>query len=118
MNRIDIYNFKINSDFPIYIFRENLYEVDIITSLDYRTVNMDIEDRLEFIKSRIQFVDVYSILFRISKEENNNIATIHLLKNEGIHSTLCNFEIDYTDTEINIVFKEFYVELKANKNLG
>ncbi len=112
MESKNIYNLKINSDFPVEIFRENDYEADILIVLNYRTVNMNISSMPQHIKSRIQFVDVYSILIRVSKEENANIATIHMLKDKGIHSTICNFELDYSTETIYIEFKEFCVEFK------
>lgn len=105
------YNLNIASDFEVKVFREDENDIDLLISLDNRTLNFNIDS--SHIRSRIQFTGVQGILIRACKD-NNNIATIHLLKDRGIHSTICNFEVDYSDLILEINFMEFYVEMNLN----
>jgi len=108
------YNLNIQSDFLIKVFRENEEEIDLIIPLDKRTTNLYINAMPKFIPSRIQFNDVNSILIRLCKDLNNNIGTIHFLNDNGIHSTMSNFEIDYKGHIFQILFKEYYVDFLIN----
>ena len=105
------YNLNINSDFEIKIFREDENDIDLLISIDDRTLNLNMDSY--HIRSRIQFTGVQGILIRACKD-NNNIATIHLLKDRGIHSTICNFEVDYSDLIIKIRNMEFYVDMNLD----
>ncbi|WP_283591429.1 hypothetical protein [Clostridium butanoliproducens] len=102
------YNLNIVSDFEIKTFREDENDIDLLISLDNRTLNLNVDSSL--IKSRMQFTGVQGILIRACKGDNN-IATIHLLKDKGIHSTICNFEIDYSNLFLEINSMKFYVEM-------
>lgn len=114
MKEFNSYNLNIQSDFLIKAFRENEEEMDLIIPLDKRTTNLYIKDMPRFIPSRIQFNDVNSILIRICKDLKNNIGTIHFLNDNGIHSTMGNFEIDYQGHILQIIFKEYYVDFLIN----
>lgn len=105
------YNLNINSDFEIKVFREDENDVDLLISIDNRTLNLNMDSYC--IRSRMQFTGVQGILIRACKD-NNNIATIHLLKDKGIHSTICNFEVDYIDLIIEIRSMEFYVDMNLD----
>ena len=114
MKEFNSYNLNIQSDFLIKVFRENEVEIDLIISLDKRTTNLYIKDMPKFIPSRIQFNDVNSILIRLCKDLNNNIGTIHFLSDSGIHSTMSNFEINYLNHNLHVMFKEYYVDFLIN----
>lgn len=114
MKEFNSYNLNIESDFLIKVFRENDEEMDLIIPLDKRTTNLYISAMPKFIPSRIQFNDVNSILIRLCKDLNNNRGTVHFLSDSGIHSTMCNFEIDYLDHRFQILFKEYYVDFLIN----
>jgi len=114
MKEFNSYNLNIQSDFLIKVFRENEEEIDLIIPLDKRTTNLYIKHMPSFIPARIQFKDVNSILIRICKDLNNNIGTIHFLNDSGIHSTISNFEINYLNHSLHIMFKEYYVDFLIN----
>lgn len=111
MINFNSYNLNINSDFEIKTFREDENDIDLLISLDNRTLNLNVDSNS--IISRIQLTGVQGILIRACKC-NNNVATVHLLKDKGIHSTICNFEIDYSNLIIEINSMEFYVEMNFN----
>jgi hypothetical protein len=108
------YNLKVFSDFPIKTLKENEAEMDIIIPIDKRTVNLYIKDMPKLISSRIQYVDINSIMIRICKDLANNIGTVHFLIDSGVHSTICNFELDYSNCQLNILHKEFYIDFLIN----
>lgn len=105
------YNLNIVSDFEIKTFREDENDIDLLISIDDRTLNLNMDSC--HIRSRMQFTGVHGILIRACKD-NSNIATIHLLKDRGIHSTICNFEVDYSNLIIEIRSMEFYVDMNLD----
>lgn len=105
-------NFSLNCDFEIRTIREDEKDKDIIISLNRRTVNLYFNDLPKYIKSRIQLLDVQNIIIRYSKDEFNNICTIHILRNIDLHSSIMNFEIDYTNFKLEIKNKEYYVDFR------
>lgn len=105
-------NFSLNSDLEIRTIREDENDKDIIISLNRRTVNLYFRDLPKYIKSRIQLLDVQNIIIRYSKDKFNNMCTIHILRNIDLHSSIMNFEIDYTNINLEINEKEYYVDFK------
>jgi hypothetical protein len=105
-------NLNIVSDFIIKEIQKDEYNVDLAIGLEYRCVNLYFDNVPKCIKSRIQFPTVKSMLIRFCTIEDNNICTIHLLSDSGIHSTIANFEIDYSETYIEVKDKEFSVDVK------
>ncbi|MBW9148555.1 hypothetical protein K2F40_06200 [Clostridium sp. CM028] len=108
-------NLKIIGDFAIKEIQKDEYNVDLIIEVEYRCVNLYFENLPKYIKSRIQFPSVKSIFIRFCNIEDNNICTVHFLSDSGIHSTMANFEIDYSEIYIEVTDKEFFVELKIHK---
>ncbi|MBW9145035.1 hypothetical protein KTC92_13555 [Clostridium sp. CM027] len=108
-------NLKIIGDFAVKEIQKDEYNVDLIIEVEYRCVNLYFENLPKYIKSRIQFPSVKSIFIRFCNIEDNNICTVHFLSDSGIHSTMANFEIDYSEVYIEVTDKEFFVELKIYK---
>lgn len=111
MEEFNMYNLNLISDFPVKVFKERDEDLDLIIPIENRTVNLCIDNMPQVIASRIQYNAVNSIMIRISKDEDDNIGTIHFLSNEGVHSTVSNFEIDYGKCNIKVLFKEHYVDI-------
>lgn len=109
MYQYNNYGLTLTSSFPIKAFKENSKEIDLIINLNNRTVNLNLPS-IKYLQSRMQFNGIENILIRIRKDENS-IGTIHFLKENAIHSTLCNFEIDYKDLNVVVEFKEFFVDM-------
>ena len=105
-------NLKIASDFEVREIQKDEYNLDLIIPIDYRCVNLYLHNAPKYIKSRVQFPSVKSILIRFCIIEDNNICTIHFLSDSGIHSTMANFEMDYSETYIEIRDNEFFVDMK------
>jgi hypothetical protein len=105
-------NLKILSDFEIKEIQKDEYNVDLLISLQYRCVNLYFHNLPEYIKSRVQFPSVKSILIRFCILEDNNICTVHFLSDSGIQSTMANFEIEYSGIYIEARDSEFYVDMK------
>jgi len=105
-------SFKIKSDFEVNRIQKDEYNVDLLILVEYRCVNLYLGNLPIYMDSRIQFTSVKSILIRFCTLEDNNICTIHFLSDSGIHSTMANFEINYSETYIEICNKEFFVEMK------
>ncbi|MBZ9609596.1 hypothetical protein G9F73_017675 [Clostridium estertheticum] len=108
-------NLKIIGDFAVKEIQKDEYNVDLIIKVEYRCVNLYFENLPKYIKSRIQFPSVKSIFIRFCNIEDNNICTVHFLSDSGIHSTMANFEIDYSEIYMEVTDKEFFVELKIHK---
>jgi hypothetical protein len=104
-------NLKIASDFEVKEIQKDEYNVDLIIPIGYRCVNLHFDNLPRYINSRVQFPSVKSILIRFCTIEDNNICTIHFLSDSGIHSTMANFEIDYSETNIEVRDKEFFVDI-------
>ncbi|MCB2294898.1 hypothetical protein LGK95_15525 [Clostridium algoriphilum] len=105
-------NFKIRSDFVIKEVKKNEYNFDLLIPTEDRCINLYLNNLNRQINSRMQFTSVKSILIRICNIEDNNICTIHFLSDSGSHSTMANFEMDYSKTFIEIRNKEFFVDMK------
>ena len=105
-------NLKIASDFKVKEIQKDEYNIDLIINLEYRCVNLYFMELPKYINSRVQFPNVKSVLIRFCTIEDKNICTIHFLANSGIHSTIANFEIDYSETYIEVEDKEFSVDVR------
>lgn len=103
---------KIASDFQVKEIQKDEYNVDLIIKIEHRCVNLYFNNFPKCINSRVQFPSVKSILIRFCTIEDNNICTIHFLSDSGIHSTIANFEMDYSETYIEIRNEEFFVDMK------
>ena len=111
-------NLKIASDFKVKEIQKDEYNIDLIINVEYRCVNLYFMDFPRYLNSRVQFPNVKSVLIRFCTIEDNNICTMHFLGDSGIHSTIANFEIDYSETYIEIEDKEFSVDVRLGvKNL-
>ena len=111
-------NLKIISDFEVKEVQKDKYNIDLLISMEYRCVNLYINNLPKYINSRIQFATVKSILIRLCTIEDNNICTIHFLSDSGIYSTMANFEMDYNETYIEIKNKEFFVDIKMHEEVN
>jgi len=107
-------NLKIATDFSLKEIQKDEYNVDLVIPIDYRCVNLYFDNFSKYINSRVQFPSVKSILIRFCTIEDNNICTIHFLSDSGIHSTMANFEMDYSETYIEVTDKEFFVDMKMD----
>ena len=107
-------NLKIATDFAVKEIQKDEYNVDLVIPIDYRCVNLYFDNFSKYINSRVQFPSVKSILIRFCTIEDNNICTIHFLSDSGIHSTMANFEMDYSETYIEVRDKEFFVDMKMD----
>ena len=105
-------NLKIDSDFQIVEMKKGEDNIDLIIPIDNRCVNLYMHNSPKYINSRIQFPTVKSIFIRFCIIEDNNICTIHFLSDSGIHSTMANFEMDYSEIYIKISDNEFFVDIK------
>ena len=105
---------KIVSDFKVKEIQKDEYNVDIIISVEHRCVNLYFDNFPKCINSRIQFPSVKSILIRFCTIEDNNLCTIHFLNDSGLHSTLANFEMDYSETYIEVKDREFFVDMRMS----
>ncbi len=105
-------NLKIISDFQIREIKKDEHNLDLIIPVDNRCVNMYLHNTPKYILSRVQFPVVKSILVRFCTIEDNNVCTIHFLSDSGFHSTMANFEMDYSETYIEVRDNEFSVEMK------
>ena len=96
---IEIGKLKLDSDFDYRVIREENNDIDLYIDINYRCVDIDIGES-EIFHSRIQFPYVRSILLRISKE--NNLMTVHLMRDIDLFSAFANFEVDCSDSIFNI----------------
>ncbi|MBT2157390.1 hypothetical protein KK424_15620 [Clostridioides difficile] len=92
-------NLNLNLDFDYRIIREENDDVDIFIDINYRSLDID-TDGSNLFNSRIQFPFVRALILRLNK--NNQCMTIHLLRDIDLFSAFANFEVDYTDSIINI----------------
>jgi len=106
---------KIRSDFEVEEIQKDTNNIDLIIQIENRCLNLYFDNLPKYINSRIQFPMVKKILIRFCIIEDNNICTIHFLKDSGIHSSIANFEIDYSGMYIEIKDKEFFVDIKLCK---
>jgi len=105
-------NLKINTDFEVKEIQKDECNVDLLILVENRCLNLYLDSLPDYINSRIQFTSVKSILIRFCILQDNNICTIHLLSDDGIYSTMTNFEINYSKTYIEVVSKEFSVDMR------
>lgn len=104
-------NLLIESDFEIRMVREENEDVDILIPLENRTLNLYFDDIPKYVKSRLQFPMIKNIIIRFSNSNDNNILTVHLLRNIDFQSSVANFEIDYTNFMFKVKRKEYSVEM-------
>lgn len=104
------------SDFEIRVLREDGNDIDLFIPLNYRILNLYLEDLPNYLDNRIQFTEIRNIIIRFSREKDNDYCTIHLLRNIDLHSAVANFIIDYRGHYIIIknceYSSEFYIQKK------
>ncbi|GCD09225.1 hypothetical protein [Clostridium tagluense] len=105
-------NLKIESDFEVREIQKDEHNVDLIVPIGNRCVNLYLHNTPKYMKSRVQFPSVKSILIRFCTIEDNNTCTLHFLSDSGIHSTMANFEMDYSETYIEVRNSEYFVDMK------
>ena len=108
-------NLLILSDFEIRILREEGNDIDLFIPLNYRTLNVYLEDLPDYLDNRIQFTEIKNIIIRFSTEEDNDYCTIHLLRNIDLHSAVANFIIDYRDHYITLKDEEYSSKFQIHK---
>ncbi|MTI48387.1 hypothetical protein [Sporosalibacterium faouarense] len=101
----------LKSDLTIRTIRDDGVDIDIIIPTEDRPINLFFHGCPEYFKSRMQFSMVKNIMFRFTTLENNNIVTVHLLRNIDLYSSIVNFEIDYEKHSFEIIDKIYYVKL-------
>ncbi len=104
-------DFLIISNLEIRTLKEDDNDIDLFIPIDYRTLNLYIENLPNYINNRIQFTEVRSLIIRFSIKEDENYCTIHLLKSIDLQSAIVNFEMNYKDHYIELVHKEYYIEM-------
>ena len=110
-------NLKIDSDFEVREIQKEEDNLDLIIPIENRCVNLNLHNIPKYIKSRVQFPSVKSILIRFCILKDNNICTVHFLSDSDVHSTMANFEFDYSETYIKIKDKEIFVDMKIHSKL-
>lgn len=105
-------NFCIDSDFEIRTVRAEGDDIDLFIPIGNRTLNMYFDEEMKPLYSRMQFSIIKNLIFRYSVSTENNIATIHMLRSIDLHSSVVNFEIDYSNHMVEIKDKEYFVEMK------
>ncbi|MCT4583753.1 MAG: hypothetical protein N4A54_02410 [Peptostreptococcaceae bacterium] len=91
------FNLNLKTEFETRIIKEDLADIDLFIDLNYKTLNLDIEDNKY---SRLQFNKVRGIIIRLTK--SNTIATIHILRDIDLYSSFCNFELNYKNFNLYI----------------
>lgn len=104
-------NLLIESDFEIRTIMEDGSDIDLFIPIDYRTLNLEIDDLPSFMDNRIQLNEVRSIIIRFSMEEGNNYCTIHFLKNIDLQSATMNFVMDYSEHRIRLTKGDYSSEM-------
>lgn len=115
MNRYDINDLKIESDFEIRTLREMGDDIDLLVPLDHRVLNLYIGGMPEFISERFQFTEVKNIIIRHTIDSDNTYCTIHFLRSIDMNSALVNFSIDYKEKGIRIISREYSVDMFINE---
>ncbi|NMB08071.1 MAG: hypothetical protein GX981_06775 [Tissierellia bacterium] len=108
-------NLIIKSDFEIRILREEGNDIDLFIPLNYRTLNLYLQDLPDYMDNRIQFTEIKNIIIRFSTEKENDYCTIHLLRNIDLHSAVANFIINYKDHLIVLKNREYSSEMHIKK---
>ena len=96
---INIGNLTLDTDFEYRIIREDENDIDIFIDVNYRSLDIDVNES-DFFSSRIQFPFVRSLILRTSK--NSQTMTIHLMRDIDLFSAFANFEVDYSNSVIRI----------------
>ncbi|NLX61909.1 MAG: hypothetical protein GXZ06_05240 [Tissierellia bacterium] len=108
-------NFLIQSDFEIRSFMEEGPDIDLIIPLEYRTLNLYIDGMPDYFDSRLQLLDIKNILIRFSTLKDNNLCTIHFLRNIDLKSAVMNFVFDYKEHFIKLKEEEYSAEMHIEK---
>ena len=104
-------NFLLLSDFEIRPFMEEGPDIDLLIPINHRTLNLYIDQMPSFIDNRFQLLDIRNILIRFSTIEENNMCTIHFLRNIDLRSAVLNLVWDYTDHYIKVKKLEYSAEI-------
>ncbi|WIF95781.1 hypothetical protein [Caminicella sporogenes] len=110
--------FCLNCDFDIRVIREDENDTDLFIPVENRTVNLYFEDFPSYLKSRVQFLMVRNIIIRFCSREDNNACTVHLLRNIDLQSAHVNFEINYENHIIEIIDKEYFIDMKIKEKIN
>ncbi|WP_343101686.1 hypothetical protein [Romboutsia sp. MSSM.1001216sp_RTP31141st1_G3_RTP31141_220114] len=90
---------NLDTDFEYRVIREEENDLDLFIDLNYRSLDIKLEDS-NFFNSRVQFPFVRSIILRLNKE--SDIITIHLMRDIDLFSAFANFEINISNSIISI----------------
>ena len=90
---------NLDTDFEYRVIREEENDLDLFIDLNYRSLDIKLEDS-NFFNSRVQFPFVRSIILRLNKE--SDIITIHLMRDIDLFSAFANFEINISNYIISI----------------
>jgi|GEM_PF-468981 len=104
-------NLLIKSDFEIRPFMEEGPDIDLIVPLENRTLNLFIGGMPDYVDGRLQLLEVRNILIRFSTEENNNLCTVHFLRNIDLKSAILNFVFSYENHYVCIKNNEYSAEM-------
>lgn len=109
---LKIGNLNLDTDFEYRIIREEDNDIDLFIDINYRSVDINC-DKDNLFTSRIQFPFVRSMILRLNKL--SNVLTVHFMRDIDLFSAFANFEIDYTDSCINIKNENEKVIFSKNK---
>ena len=90
---------NLDTDFEYRVIREEENDLDLFIDLNYRSLDIKLEDS-NFFNSRVQFPFVRSIILRLNKE--SDIITMHLMRDIDLFSAFANFEINISNSIISI----------------
>ncbi|WZL74219.1 hypothetical protein QBE52_05630 [Clostridiaceae bacterium 35-E11] len=108
-------NFYMESDFEIRVVRDVGEDVDLLIPIENRTLNLYVDNLPVYLSKKIQFPMIQNILIRFCTLKNYSICTIHLLRSIDIHSSIVNFEMDYSNHFLHIQNEEYAVVLQFKK---
>ncbi|MEF9991605.1 MAG: hypothetical protein ACRCYC_10085 [Paraclostridium sp.] len=108
---IKIGNLNLDTDFEYRIIREEDDDIDLFIDINYRSVDIDCDTNGMF-TSRIQFPFVRSMILRLNK--SSYTMTVHCMRDIDLFSAFANFEINYSNSIINI--KNDYEKVIFSKN--
>lgn len=117
MYKYNNYNLNMKSDFEIRELHNFEDDIDLIVDTNRSVVNLILEELPEYIDSRFQFTEVNHILFRISKNQDINLCTIHFLRVIDLNSSLMNFVLDISKTRIEINKSQYQINMEIKNNL-
>lgn len=110
--------FDLFSDFEIRIVREDEMDIDLLIPIDLRTLNLVLDHMPDFLGSRFQFTEVRNIIIRLTRDEKDNLCTVHLLNSVDIQSALVNFTMNYEEHCIYIVKDDYSVEMNLRRKMN